>query len=69
MNNNSRAQELLNKVYEHLDSIDVSKLSFSELRDFMGVVQQCQFQENYGKMQSPLLSGFNVPGIVNGSEK
>lgn len=47
---NSRSKELLNKVYNHLDTIDVSKLSMNEIKDFLEVVQKGQFLENYGQM-------------------
>ncbi len=48
----SRSKELLNKVYDHLDSIDVTKLSMSELADFLEVVQKGQFLETIGKVPS-----------------
>lgn len=47
--NTSRSKQLLNKVYDHLDSIDVSKLSMNDLKDFLGVVQQGQFMESFGQ--------------------
>lgn len=49
MNDNSKSKQLLDKVYEHLDSIDVTKLSMSELEDFLGVVQRGQFLESFGQ--------------------
>lgn len=61
---NSKSMELLEKVYDHLDSIDVSKLSMRELGDFLEVVQKGRFLEAYGQMPGffgPALcaSGFN----------
>ena len=49
---NSRSKMLLNKVYDHLDGIDVSTLSYSELKDFVEVVQKCQFLEASGQIPS-----------------
>lgn len=46
----SRSKELLNKVYDHLDAINISKLSMSEIKDFLEVVQKGQFLESFGKM-------------------
>lgn len=47
---NSRSTELLNKVYNHLDTIDVSKLSMREMTDFLEVVQKGRFLETAGQM-------------------
>lgn len=58
MNNNSRAQELLDKVYDHLNSIDVTKLSMRDLQEFLEVLQKGQFLESYGKVPSYGLGGF-----------
>lgn len=52
MNEKTKSQKLLDKVYAHLDSIDVTKLSMDELKDFLEVVQKGQFLESYGKMPS-----------------
>lgn len=46
----TRSKELLNKVYDHLDTIDVSKLSMREMEDFLGVVQKGQFLEGFGQI-------------------
>ena len=63
--NTTRSKELLNKVYDHLDTIDVSKLSMSEMKDFLEVVQKGQFLETFGQTCAlgPGLfgSGFNAP--------
>lgn len=56
MNDNSKSKKLLDKVYEHLDSIDVSKLSMRELEDFLGVVQKGRFLEVTG--QAPAFGNF-----------
>jgi len=56
--NHSRSKELLEKVYDHLDSIDVSKLSMNELKDFLEVVQKGQFLESFGQMPSYGFGGF-----------
>lgn len=47
---NNRSRDLLNKVYDHLDTIDVTKLSMDEIKDFLEVVQKGQFLETYGQM-------------------
>lgn len=44
----SRSYQLLNRVYDHLDSIDVTKLSMRDLTDFLEVVQKGQFLESFG---------------------
>lgn len=49
---NNRSMELLNKVYDQLDSIDVSKLSMREMADFLEVVQKGQFLEVTGQTPS-----------------
>lgn len=48
MENKSRSLELLDKVYNRLDSIDLSTLSMRELSDFLEVVQKGRFLEAYG---------------------
>lgn len=53
-NKTSRSNQLLDKVYDHLDTIDVSTLSMNELKDFLEVVQKGQFLESYGTMQGYL---------------
>lgn len=65
---NSRSKELLNKVYNHLDSIDVSQLSMRELTDFLEVVQKGQFLESFGQMPG---YGFNsfCAAPFNGPQK
>lgn len=51
MNTNiTRSKQLLNKVYDQLDNIDVSKLSMSEMKDFLEVVQKGQFLESFGQV-------------------
>lgn len=60
---NSRSKELLNKVYDHLNSIDVSTLSMNELKDFLEVVQKGQFLESLGQIPSfPSMHGPLQPG-------
>lgn len=71
---NSRSQELLNKVYDHLDSVDVSKLSMRELTDFLEVVQKGRFLESLGQMPGYGLTSFcaapfNSPGKTDGDKK
>ena len=66
MNETYKSQKLLNKVYGYLESIDVTKLSMDELKDFLEVVQKGQFLESYGKMYAtpnPFVgfNGFNAP--------
>ncbi len=79
---NSRSKGLLDKVYDHLDTIDVSKLSMKELQDFLEVVQKGQFLESFGQMPSYALGGFGLAnskmfgnigqensGVCGGNEK
>lgn len=54
---NSRSGELLEKVYNQLDSIDLEKLSMSEMKDFLEVVQKGQFLESFGQMPQYGLGG------------
>lgn len=59
--NTARSTNLLNKVYDHLESIDVSKLSMNELKDFLEVVQKGQFLESYGTIApNPYGYGFGA---------
>lgn len=66
-----RTTALMNKVFDHLDSIDVGKLSVIELKDFLEVVQKGQFLESYGQMPGFGFAGFNgcgpLPGTINAS--
>lgn len=62
---NSRSVALLNKVYDHLDSIDVSTLSLREMQDFLEVVQKGRFLETYGQIPSYLTGLCAAP--FNGS--
>lgn len=50
MEEKRKSEQLLDKVYAHLETIDVSKLSWDELKDFLEVVQKGQFLESYGQM-------------------
>lgn len=53
MNNNEnapRSKELLDKVFDRLDAVDVNALSTPDLKDFLEVVQKCQFLEGFGKV-------------------
>ena len=43
------SKELLNKVYNHLDTLDVTTMSMDELKDFLEVVQKGQFLESFGQ--------------------
>lgn len=45
-----KSQEILDKVYDHLNSIDITKLPLHELEDFLGVVQKGRFLETLGKV-------------------
>lgn len=65
---NNRSNQLLNKAYDHLDGIDLNKLSLSEMKDFLEVVQKGQFLESYGQVSPYGFGGlgcsgsfFNVP--------
>lgn len=61
--NTNRSTKLLDKVYDHLESIDVSKLSMNELKDFLEVVQKGQFLESYGTIApNPYGYGFGACG-------
>lgn len=65
MNENSRSKKLLDKVYDHLESIDVTKLSWDELKDYLEVVQKGRFLESLGAISplspNPYGFGFNQP--------
>lgn len=69
---NSRSKKLLDKVFDHLDSIDVSKLTMSEMKDFLEVVQKCQFQESIGSTAALgfnyLSAPFNGPHGITGPD-
>lgn len=65
---NSKSMELLKKVYDHLDSIDVSKLSMRELGDFLEVVQKGRFLESYGQMPGIFGPGLFTSGFNSGNE-
>lgn len=67
-NTNGRSKQLLDKVYDHLDAIDVSKLSMRELEDFLGVVQKGQFLETYGQTSALANFGF-APATVPAADK
>lgn len=41
----SRSKKILDKVFDYLESIDVTKLTMDELKDFLEVVQKGQFLE------------------------
>lgn len=56
----NRSKELLDKVYDHLNTIDVTKLSMRELQDFLEVVQKGQFLESLGKVPSYPFGGFGL---------
>lgn len=48
--NAPRSKALLDKVFARLDNVDVNALSTPDLKDFLEVVQKCQFLEGFGKM-------------------
>lgn len=58
MNENSRSKKLLGKVFDYLDTIDVSKLSMSDMKDFLEVVQKGQFLESFGSTSALGFGGF-----------
>lgn len=69
----NKSKKLLDKVYDHLDTIDVSKLSMRELTDFLEVVQKGRFLETIGQFPSYGFGGlnycaapFNVPSKPDG---
>lgn len=63
--NTPRSHALLNKMYDHLDTIDVSNLSMSEMKDFLEVVRAGQFLESYGQMPSMGFGGFGGFGSTS----
>lgn len=70
----SRSNELLNKVYDHLDRIDIATLSLREMTDFLEVVQKGRFLESLGQMPGYGFTNFcaapfNGPGKANGGEE
>lgn len=56
--NAPRSKALLDKVFDRLDAVDVNALPTTDLKDFLEVVQKCQFLEGFGKMPA-LGYGFN----------
>ena len=60
INNKTRAQQLLDKVYDRLEKVDVEKLSYDEMKDFLEAVQKGQFLETFGTMPQYGLGGFNT---------
>lgn len=67
--NTTRSMQLLDKVYDHLDSIDVSKLSMDEMKDFLEVVQKGRFLETTGQGFPYGFGGFGGCAPFNGPEK
>lgn len=71
MNKNSKSKQLLDKVYNHLDTIDITRLSMNELKDFLEVVQKGQFLESFGSISAlspnPYGWGSNQAGYSLGS--
>lgn len=61
-----KSKQLLDKVYAHLDTIDVTKLSMAEMKDFLEVVQKGQFLEAFGTTSAIGCVGFNSPAPVVG---
>ncbi len=59
----NRSKELLDKVYDHLDTIDVTALSMRELQDFLEVVQKGQFLESLGKVPPYPFGGFGLSNV------
>ena len=58
--NKSKWDQLTDKVYAYLNTIDISKLSMNDIKDFLEVVQKGQFLESYGTV-SPYSWGFGAP--------
>ena len=56
----TRAQNLLDKIYDRLEKVDVEKLSYDEMKDFLEVVQKGQFLEAFGTMPEYGFGGFNT---------
>lgn len=48
--NTPRSKALLDKVFDCLDAINVNELPTPDLKDFLEVVQKCQFLEGFGRM-------------------
>lgn len=48
----TKADELVDKVYKRLDTVNLYGLSLKELEDFLGVVQRLQFLESIAKFPS-----------------
>lgn len=55
---NSRSKQLLEKVYDRLEGIDLDKLSLCDMKDFLEVVQKGQFLESYGSLPSSIFGGY-----------
>lgn len=54
----SRSKALLDKVWDHLDKVDVSTLSFRDMQDFLEVVQKGRFLETIGQTPNFGFGGF-----------
>lgn len=67
--NAPRSKELLNKVFARLDAVDVNELSTPDLKDFLEVVQKCQFLEFFGKIPSYGFAGLNYCAAPAGENK
>lgn len=65
---NTRSTELLNKVYDELDKVDLSKLSMRELSDFLEVVQKGRFLETAGQMPPYGLAGLCAAPFNNSTK-
>ncbi len=66
-----KSKELLQKVYDHLDTIDVAELSLRDLQDFLEVVQKGQFLESFGSTSALGFGGypaFNSCAALSGTK-
>ena len=62
------SKELLNKVYNHLDTLDVTTMSMDELKDFLEVVQKGQFLESFGQASAFPYGGFGCTSFTGFSQ-
>ena len=65
--NAPRSKALLDKVFARLEAVDVNALSDLELKDFLEVVQKCQFLESYGKMPGFGFGGCGLAPFPSGN--
>lgn len=60
----TKAQKLLNKVYNHLEGIDITNMSMRDLQEFVEVLQKAHFLESAGQNSPYNFGGFGGLGSL-----